>query len=110
MTMTITMTNYHGGNYMKCKKCDSLNMRLGQNGYLICNDCGNKEQGKEIETLMMVKEIFGKIEEYLVDLTQQWLNMPPYRKYEPANVQVYNHIRTEIDDLKKLKTEYIKEN
>lgn len=113
----ILMTNYHGGNMevinMKCKKCDGVHLTIKQNGDIICKDCDNQWQDepiKEVENIMIVKEIFGKIEKYLVDLTNQWLNMPKYRKYEPANIQVYNHIRKEIDDLEKLKAEYIKEN
>ena len=38
------------------------------------------------------RDIIQKVEEYLLDVIEEW-NRLGDRKYEPANIQVYNHIR-----------------
>lgn len=48
-------------------------------------------------------EVVEDIEEYLGNLVDEWLQMDDKRKYTPANMQVYNHLRTEQDDLEEYK-------
>lgn len=39
------------------------------------------------------------VKNYLVNLANEWLQMDDKRKYEPANIQVYNSVRKMLDDL-----------
>ena len=38
------------------------------------------------------------VRQYLLDVMQEWDRLGE-RKYETPNMQVYNHVRTEMDDL-----------
>lgn len=38
------------------------------------------------------------VKQYLMDVMQEWDRLGE-RKYETPNMQVYNHVRTEMDDL-----------
>lgn len=42
--------------------------------------------------------VIKDVEKYLLDCIEEWNNLGD-RKYEPANIQVYNHIRKCLDDL-----------
>lgn len=46
-----------------------------------------------------VAEVLHKVKAYLFGVIDEWLAMTDDRKYELANVQVYNHVRKELDDL-----------
>ena len=48
------------------------------------------------------KDIINKVEKYLLNCISEWNNLGD-RKYETANMQVYNHIRVCLDDLEELK-------
>lgn len=52
-----------------------------------------------------IKEFAEVIHNYLLGLLKKWDELGD-RKYELANMQVYNHIRSELDDLEN----YLKEN
>lgn len=54
------------------------------------------------------KNIIKRVEEYLLKCIEEWNDLGD-RKYEPANAQVYNHIRLCLDDLENLKESIIKE-
>ena len=51
-------------------------------------------------------EVIGKVRAYLTALAEEWLRMEEPRKHELANVQVYNHVRKELDDLDRLAAGY----
>ena len=50
------------------------------------------------------KDIINKVEKYLLNCLDEWNNLGD-RKYDPPNMQVYNHVRLCLDDLEKLKDE-----
>ena len=51
-------------------------------------------------------EVIGKVRAYLTAIAEEWLRMEEPRKHELANVQVYNHVRKELDDLDRLAAGY----
>lgn len=44
------------------------------------------------------QEVIDKVRQYLLNCIEEWNNLGD-RKYELANIQVYNHIRKCLDDL-----------
>jgi len=44
------------------------------------------------------QEVIDKVRQYLINCIEEWNSLGD-RKYELANIQVYNHIRKCLDDL-----------
>lgn len=44
-------------------------------------------------------EALEPVHQYLMNIANEWLQMEDKRKYETANIQVYNHVEKELDDL-----------
>lgn len=43
--------------------------------------------------------VVDQVRQYLLAVIEEWHKMDDDRKYRPENMQVYNHIRAELDDL-----------
>lgn len=50
--------------------------------------------------------VFKRIKAYLVNLFDEWRALPDNRRLDPLNIQTYNHVRAELDDLYDLAEEY----
>lgn len=63
-------------------------------------------QGQLREARGQVQNLFTEIQKYLLGICDEWNHMATLRKYEPANIQVYEHVRLELRDLEELADRY----
>lgn len=54
--------------------------------------------------------VVGQVRQYLLAVIEEWTQMDDDRKYRLENMQVYNHIRKELDDLEAFATDLLGQN
>ena len=64
-----------------------------------CCECDNYSHFEEYIPQPDALQVLKDVKQYLLGVLAEWEKLPDQRRYELANIQVWNHTRKELDDL-----------